>query len=40
MPETDKDVASSLWMSVGGFLISAAIVAAIIGGFVYFHSAK
>jgi hypothetical protein len=40
MPKTDKDVASSLWMLVGGFLTSAAIIAAIIGGFVYFHSGK
>jgi hypothetical protein len=40
MAKTDKDVAPSLWLWVGGFLTLAAIIAAIIGGYVYFHTAK
>jgi hypothetical protein len=40
MPKTDKDVAPSLWKWVAGFLILAAVIAAIIGGLIYFYSAK
>lgn len=40
MPETEKKYAPSAWMWVGGFLIVAAVVAAIFALYVYQHSPK
>lgn len=40
MPKTDKYVTPSLWMWLGGFLILAAAIAAVIGGLVYLYSPK
>jgi hypothetical protein len=40
MTKTDKEVAPSLRLWVSGFLILAVVIAAIIGGLVYFYSPK
>jgi hypothetical protein len=40
MAKTNKQIAPTMWMWVGGFLILGAAIAAIIGGLVYFYSPK
>ncbi len=38
MPKTDKDVAPSLWMWVGGFYDFSCNYRSVIGGLVYLYS--
>jgi len=41
MPKTEKQVAPSAWAWIGGALIAAALLAAVIAGYFYFfHTAK
>jgi hypothetical protein len=40
MPETEKKYAPSAWKWVGGFLIAAAALAALLGLYVYLHSPR
>jgi hypothetical protein len=41
MPKTDKEVAPHAWAWIGGALMAAAVLAAVIAGYFYFfHAAK